>query len=59
MCGLTNGIHHTGGICHRGGHHRGAGCQRQEPDQEAGRDDQTPLAYGTLLRGDLTKDYDS
>ena len=22
--GNVNGIHHTGGICHRGGHHRGA-----------------------------------
>ena len=31
--GNVNGIHHTGGICHRGGHHRGAGRQRQESGQ--------------------------
>ena len=36
----VNGIHHTGGICRRGGCHRGAGRQRQEPGQEAGRDAQ-------------------
>ena len=29
--GDVNGIHHTGGICHRGDHHLGAGRQEQDP----------------------------
>lgn len=35
-------IHHTGHQCHCGCRGGSAGRQRQEPDQEAGRDAQAP-----------------